>query len=458
MENFFHPDWTNDVDPHTGQPDYSARQKTTLPAQQFDPAAYGLEPSQAPDFDRYVGHLKAQMSELTQLHGPFLAWWFDQRAPSWTHARGSDLYAYMRGLQPDVLLSHRIDTCYDRGLDNPTWFVTEGQMAGDYAQSEISVPRFKRDIAWEYCRVAGIEGTTWYWKPDDVYRPLNDWILDIVHCACRDGNFLLGIGPRPDGRFEPPLVDQLRQLGQWLRQYGESIYGTRGGPFMPTTCYGSTCRGNTVYVHLLKIDGSGSFTLPPIGRRILRSRLLNGGRLNLEQSDQGVTGTIRKQDLQPPDTIVVLDLDGSAAGLAPIEEQVLTADAKVSASSTRDAHAYGAEQTVDGDRRTYWTTDTGVTEGWLEFDLGKPHTFARAILDEGDDGWIRHVRIQAKIDDQWKTVFEYQHGHPTLWNQIPMELFCPEFKFEAVTAQQVKVHILLATQSPVVREFRLYAR
>jgi alpha-L-fucosidase len=122
------------------------------------------------------------MKELTQQYGPFLAWWFDQRAPSWTHAQGSDLYAYLRSLQPDVLLSHRIDTCYDRGLDNPTWFVTEGKMAGDYVQSEISIPRFNRDIAWEYCRVAGIEGTTWYWKPDDVYRPLNDWILDIVNC------------------------------------------------------------------------------------------------------------------------------------------------------------------------------------------------------------------------------------------------------------------------------------
>jgi len=211
------------------------------------------------------------MKELTQKYGPFLAWWFDQRAPSWTHERGADLYAYMRSLQPDVLLSHRVDTCYDRGLDNPTWFVTKGKMAGDYAQSEISIPRFNRDIPWEYCRVAGKEGSTWYWKPNDIYRPLADWILDIVKSACNDGNFLLGIGPMPDGTFEPRLVDRLRQLGSWLERYGESVYGTRGGPFKPNTCYGSTCKENTVYVHVLKPGTNATLTLPPLPKKVIGS-------------------------------------------------------------------------------------------------------------------------------------------------------------------------------------------
>ena len=89
VENFFHPDWTNDLDPNTGQPDYSAR--TASSTKRLDPAAYRLPAGLKPDFERYVNHLKAQMKELTKNYGPFLAWWYDQRAPSWTHARGSDL-------------------------------------------------------------------------------------------------------------------------------------------------------------------------------------------------------------------------------------------------------------------------------------------------------------------------------------------------------------------------------
>ena len=457
VENFFHPDWTNDLDPNTGQPDYSAR--TASSTKRLDPAAYRLPAGLKPDFERYVNHLKAQMKELTKNYGPFLAWWYDQRAPSWTHARGSDLYAYMRSLQPDLLLSHRIDTCYDRGLDNPTWFVTKGKMAGDYAQSEISIPRFTRDIPWEYCRVAGTEGSTWYWKPNDVYRPLSAWILDVVQSACHDGNFLLGIGPMPDGRYEPRLTDQLRQLGLWLQQYGDSIYGTRGGPFRPNTWYGSTCKGTNIYVHILKTDTNSSLTLPPLPRKVVNARLLNGGTLQFQQTDAAITLKVGKYDLQPVDTITVLELDGSAEDITPLEETNLTRGAKVSASSFRiDSKEFRPENTVDQNQASFWTTDENVTAGWLEYDLGAPRPFSRAILDEGDDGWIRHVQIQIKVNGEWKNAFEYRHGNPELWKQIPMELFCPEFKFPQVTAQIVRVKIVSATQSPVVREFKLYER
>ena len=239
-----HPDWTIDLDPRTGKPDFSTRTKAG------NPAAYHLAPGLKPDYDRYIKHMDAQMKELTEKYGPFLAWWYDMRAPSWTHDRGTHLYAYMRSLQPDVLVNNRVDTCYDRGLDNPTWFVDEKKSAGDYAVSEISIPRFNRDIPWEYSVSAG-QGS-WFWKPNDVYRPLNEWITDIVNSACRDGNCLLAVGPMPDGRFEPRVVDQLRELGGWLGRYGDSIYGTRGGPFKPNAWYGSTCKGNNVYVHVFQ--------------------------------------------------------------------------------------------------------------------------------------------------------------------------------------------------------------
>ncbi|MCX6916240.1 MAG: discoidin domain-containing protein [Verrucomicrobia bacterium] len=114
--------------------------------------------------------------------------------------------------------------------------------------------------------------------------------------------------------------------------------------------------------------------------------------------------------------------------------------------------------TVDGNPATFWTTDPLVAEGWLEYDLGQVHTFSRAIIEEGNSGWIRHVQIQFKAGEDWKTAFQYKHGNPELWKMIPMELFCPEFKFSPVTAQFVRMNILSATQSPVVREFKLYAR
>lgn len=292
-----------------------------------------------------------------------------------------------------------------------------------------------------------------------LYRSLGEWVSEMVNSACRDGNFLLGIGPMPDGRFEPRLVDRLRELGAWLEHYGDSIYGTRGGPFKPNMWYGSTCKGSNVYVHVFKTDSNTTLTLPPIDRKVLRYRLMNGGAIDVKQTGKGITVTVGKYDIQPTDTIVVLELDGSAEAIIPIEERVPTAGASVSASNIREnKKEYRPERTADGNRASYWTTDEGVTEGWLEYDLGKPCTFSRAILDEGEDGWIRHVQIQIRVGSDWKTAFEDRHGNPELWKKIPMELFCPEFRFPPVTAQIVRVNIMSATQSPVVHEFKLYER
>ncbi len=447
-----HPDWTSEVDPVTGEPDYKARTKPG------DAAGYHLAPNHKPDFGRYFTHVKAQMKELSDNYGPFLAWWFDQRCATLNHKYGTDLYAHLRGIQPDVLISNRVDTPFARGLDNPTWFASEKESAGDYAVSEIAIPRFNRDIPWEYCQAAG-KPDCWFWNPSDVYRPLDTWINELVNVVCRDGNYLIGFGAMPDGTFEPRLMEQFKRLGAWLERNGDSVYGTRGGPFKPNSWYGSTCKGKTVYMHVFKTDENHTLTVPPLGRKVLRCRLINGGTVEMKQNDQGITVTIGKTDLQPPDTVVALELDGAAEEIAPVEEKILTAGASVSASSVREnGKEYRPELTVDGDSATYWTTDEAVSDGWLEYDLGKPCSFSRAIVDEGEDEWIRHIQIQARMGGEWKTVFEYRHGNPELWKNISMELFCPEFRFDSITAQCVRVNIVKATKSPVIREFRLYER
>jgi alpha-L-fucosidase len=447
-----HPDWTYEVDLLTGEPDYKARSKPG------DPAGYHLAPDEKRDFGRYFAHVKAQMKELSDNYGPFLAWWFDQRCPTLNHLYGTELYAFLRSLQPDVLTSNRVDTPFGRGLDYPTWFVTEAKSAGDYAVSEIAMPRFNRDIPWEYCQAAG-KPDGWFWNPSDVYRPLEAWIRELVEAVCRDGNYIVGFGAMPDGKYEPRLVEQLGKLGGWLERHGDSVYGTRGGPFLPNSLYGSTCRGNTVYVHVFKTGGNQTLTLPPIGRRLVGSRLMDGGTLEARQGDEGITLKIGRSDLQSPDTVVVLELDGSAEEMAPVGEKILTAGAHVCASSVREnKKEYGPELAVDGKTATYWTTDEGVTNGWLEYDLGKPCTFSRAIVDEGEDYWIRHIQIETKTGNDWKTVFEWQPGNPELWKDIPMEVFSPEFRFGPVTAQSVRLKIVKAVKSPVVREFKLYER
>ena len=74
----------------------------------------------------------------------------------------------------------------------------------------------------------------------------------LVNAVGGDGNLLLNVGPMPDGRIEPRQVERLKEIGQWLAKYGESIYGTRGGPFQrgagappPAGATRSTCTSST---------------------------------------------------------------------------------------------------------------------------------------------------------------------------------------------------------------------
>lgn len=123
-------------------------------------------------------------------------------------------------------------------------------------------------------------------------------------------------------------------MGDWLAKYGDSVYGTRGGPWKPTRTYASTRKGNTVYLHLLNWDGR-SVTLPNLPAKIMRSTVLTGGTAQLSQAGDSVTLRLDPPPRLPPpfgaelllpqtnqrsnpaqiDTIVKLELERSAMQL-----------------------------------------------------------------------------------------------------------------------------------------------
>jgi alpha-L-fucosidase len=112
-------------------------------------------------------------------------------------------------------------------------------------------------------------------------------------------------------------VARLKEMGAWLRKYGESVYGTRGGPWKPSKDIASTRKGNVAYLHILRLTGD-SITLHNLTRKITGSSLLTGGKVEVKQTEQGVVITVPAGDRQAVDTLVKLELDGSAMDLAPV--------------------------------------------------------------------------------------------------------------------------------------------
>jgi alpha-L-fucosidase len=260
------------------------------------------------------------------------------------------------------------------------------------------------------------------------------------------GNFLFNVGPMPDGQIEPRQVARLKEMGDWLEKYGESIYGTRGGPFKPTSWLASTCKENIAYLHILTWPGD-SIVLPPLPKNIIASSVLTGGSASVTQSKHGIEVSLPKPHRQELDTIIKLQLDGPAAEIVPasLPSACLTCGKKARASNVyQNDPGHAADKAVDDDPATRWATDYGTKQAWLEVDLGKAMTFSRAKISEAYDR-VRQFELQSKDGDQWQT---FARG-TTIGHEYVQ-------RFPPVTSQIVRLNILEATEGPTIWEFQLF--
>jgi alpha-L-fucosidase len=241
----------------------------------------------------YLAFLRTQVRELLTNYGTIDVLWFDGLGKSAEDYDAVTLNRMARELQPDIVINDR------NGIPE------------DFATPEQEIGTFSLERPWESCITICRQ---WAWKPDDQLKSLKECVDTLVRCAGGDGNLLLNVGPMPDGRVEPRQVDRLLEVGAWLSKYGESIYGTRGGPWRPTEAVASTRKGHTIYLHVLRWDGE-SVTLPGIARRVVRCRLLTGGQVDVRQSGEHLAVFVPAASRQPLDTLVALELDGSAMEL-----------------------------------------------------------------------------------------------------------------------------------------------
>jgi alpha-L-fucosidase len=249
------------------------------------------------DLDSYNRYLLGQIKELITHYGPLVTIWND--VPQKFDGRGTATIKMARELQADILIN-------DRTGDG-----------GDYDTPEQKIGGFNITRPWESCMTISAHDA-WAWGGDnDGVKTLAACLEMLVRSAGGDGNVLLNVGPRPDGLIDPEQAGRLKEIGDWLQKYGESIYATRGGPYKPAPHIVSTRTGDTVYLHILAWP-ENTLHLPALPAQIVKSTVLTGGSVDLKQTPAGLAISLPAPHRQPIDTVIALKLDRSALALDPI--------------------------------------------------------------------------------------------------------------------------------------------
>jgi alpha-L-fucosidase len=118
---------------------------------------------------------------------------------------------------------------------------------------------------------------TWAYNPaDKAYRPTAQLIYNLVEIASRGGNFLLNVGPSPQGTFPPEAVERLKAIGRWMAVNGESIHGATYGPLQHLLFGRTTAKRDRVYLHVYDWPSSGRISLGAMPGRVSDVVLLEG--------------------------------------------------------------------------------------------------------------------------------------------------------------------------------------
>jgi len=227
------------------------------------------EPDKYPDSARaLVQQAHDQVRELLTNYGKIDVLWYDGgwlrntfppqtdlMIPFW---RAKKLNAMARELQPHILINNRSGTQED--LDTPEQHVTASQPGR----------------GWESCMTIGDHVGWGYVRHNPNFKTVPQLLQNLVTAAAGGGNFLLNIGPKPDGSIRTEESDRLKQIGQWMRTNGEAIYSSQRCDLEAVMLGLWTRKGKDAYLHVFRWPGREA-VIPLVRTKAREATILQTG-------------------------------------------------------------------------------------------------------------------------------------------------------------------------------------
>jgi alpha-L-fucosidase len=233
-----------------------------------------------PEWPLYLDYMELQLRELLTRYGDPFVIWFDGlgRQEKYAGQRFRDL---IHSLRPMTLINDRIGLTGDFVTPEqrlPNGIPRKGAKVDTVNPNDKGVlaeaPDPKDFQPWETCMT--INDTWAYNKNDRKFKSTTELVRALIDAASKGGNFLLNVGPGPDGTIQPEFVERLTGIGAWLKVNGEAIYGTTYGPVQSIPFGRMTAKGKTLYLHVFDMP-AGALELTGLKAGVVSIKALEGG-------------------------------------------------------------------------------------------------------------------------------------------------------------------------------------
>jgi alpha-L-fucosidase len=253
------------------------------------------------DFNKYLDYMDAQLTELLSNYGEIAGIWFDgwwdKKDANW---RLEQTYNLIHRLQPKTLVGSNHHQAPKAGEDFQMFEkdLPGRNTAGFNEESKIGT------LPLETCETMN---NAWGFNlQDHQYKSTKDLIHYLVKAAGNNANFLLNVGPMPNGKIQPEFVKTLKEIGEWLTKNGETIYATKGGVITQKSWGVTTQKGNKMYVHILNPEDDNLLLSGHTGKVNRVSIFGESTQLKFKQDAFGITIELPKQK-DAIDTILVVE-------------------------------------------------------------------------------------------------------------------------------------------------------
>ena len=376
------------------------------------------------DMAKYIDSIAVpQVKEILENYGDVAVLWWD--TPTGMTKEMSQKLADIVKKYPNLITNNRLGAGMGGDLETPEQFIPATGFPGRN---------------WEVCMT--MNGHWGYNAYDDRWKSTEDLLRKLIDIASKGGNFLLNVGPNQYGIIPEVCQQSLKEIGDWLKINGESIYGTQASAF-PFLSWGrATRKGQTIYLQVFDWPKDGKLIVP-LGNKIKKAYMLADPNSSLKVTAGKGNSSIQLSAYSPDKiaAVIAIQFDGE-----PIVQSIPSTGKKVTVSSSEEDGK--AIAITDGSPGGGWRAAKGQKTATIEVDLEAPIAIQTLALVEPWHPWsgvTQKHELQYLLGTEWKTIFKGQSDGTGLTKNFP-----------AVKAQKFRLLLENERFAPAINELILF--